>query len=81
MVKSYRFINVYGANHKVARLYKDYGAESLLPNAHLIAAAPDLLHALGYMTALFECSCRDECVPDCPVAVARAAFAKAEGRS
>ena len=50
-----------------------------LPNARLIAAAPDLLTALK---ALFEqCSPEIPGSPGSPLELARAAIAKAEGQS
>jgi len=49
-----------------------------LANANLIAAAPDLLAALKAFVADFDASVSD---PDATTDAARAAIAKAEGRS
>lgn len=50
-------------------------------NAHLIAAAPDLLAALHAIVAKFESDPDDLETMDAGIKIARAAIAKAEGRS
>jgi hypothetical protein len=56
-------------------------AEEGRANAHLIAAAPDLLEALKYITSNCRVFCEDSMdIDDGAVYEARAAIAKAEGR-
>jgi predicted MarR family transcription regulator len=61
----------------VARIYHSVPAEDL-PNARLIAAAPDLLEALKDTLQLLEVYCGD--FEEATRKQARAAIAKAEGQ-
>jgi len=70
-------IEIAARGKTVARIYHSVPAEDL-PNARLIAAAPDLLEALKDTLQLLEVYCED--FEEGTRKQARAAIAKAEGR-
>ena len=69
-------IEIAARGKTVARIYHSVPAEDL-PNARLIAAAPDLLEALKDTLQLLEVYCED--FEEATRKQARAAIAKAEG--
>lgn len=62
----------------VAYPYGRWAGGSTQPNARLISAAPDLYEALVLLVAGIESKCSETFIP---LAKARAALAKAEGKS
>lgn len=68
-------IEIVAIGKTVARIYHSVPAEDL-PNARLIAAAPDLLWALEFLVAGIEGGVSETYIP---LVTARAAIAKATG--